>query len=52
MMTTIVAKVDALAKKVDRMAVSTLPQYFPVDSSIDFMVQEVIKQVDYVSNPT
>ena len=48
LMTTIVAKVDALAKKVDGMALPQPSQYLPVDSSADTVVHE---QVDYLGNP-
>ena len=43
LMTTIVAKVDALAKKVNKMSISQPSQYFPIDPSIDTMSQETIE---------
>ena len=39
MMTSIAGKVDALAKKVDGVGISSPSQYCSVDLSIDFMIQ-------------
>ena len=51
-MTTIVAKVDALAKKVDGMHLSQPIHNPSVDPSLDIGTYEPTEQVDYVNNST
>ena len=50
LMTTIAAKVDALAKKVDGMKITQPSQYIPSDTFVDNVSQNQVEQVDYLSN--
>ena len=50
MMTAVAAKVDALAKKVDGMTLSQVPQYSPANPSNDMVGNEFVEQVDYLGN--
>ena len=51
MMTAIVAKVDAFAKKVDGITLSQPSPYFLANSSNDIVGNEFVEQVDYLGNP-
>ena len=51
LMTTIAAKVDALAHKVDGMALSQPTQFSTAGPSTDILGHELMEQVDYLGNP-